>query len=297
MRFRISFITALLVALVLCGCSGKDTKTDKVPLVKVGDEVIYVDELLKNPSFKGMVDQIIKQKIIEQEYAVRGFKLTDERFKEEWDTIVKSQAQGDEKAFRTQLEQQGLTDEFVKEQINTNIMYTDLVLSEYPITIDDAKADFETNKTRYQRMFANQVPTKTKWEEITFEDVQTQVMDLLKKKKLQEQGRELLDQLHATYQEKGWIKNLLTPDDPNALTIIKPKPTDEMQEMKPETLDQKALTPDKPKEEKVEEGKDAKSGEEAKPSEGDGKDDSSNSEDKKDDKEKQPDKSGETGSK
>lgn len=297
MRLKISFITALLLVLVLCGCNGRNTTPNKIPLVKVGDETIYVDALLKNPAFLGMVDQIIKQKIIEQEYAARGFKMTPERFKKEWDSIVETQTQGDEKAFRAQLEKQGMTDEFVNEQINTNIMYTEIVLNEYPVTIDDIKADFETNKARYQRMFANQVPEKTNWEEITFEDVQEQVKKIIETKKLTEQGKELLDTIYAQYQEKGWIKNLLTPDDPNALTIIKPKPESEIKEMKPETLDQKAMTPEKQEEKKVEEGSDTQTDQEAKSSDGDNKDESASSEGTQDDTEKQPEKKDESGNK
>jgi hypothetical protein len=297
MRPGIPLITAFLIALILCGCSGRGTNPNKIPLAKVGDETIYVDELLKNPSFVGMVDQIIKSKIIEQEYATRGFKLTPERFKKEWDSIVLAQAQGDEKAFRAKLAEQGITDEFVNEQIRMKIMYTDVVLSEYPITPEDIRAEFESNKSRYQRMYVNQVPGKTNWEDITLEDIQEQVKKSIERKTLTEQGSALLDVFYDEYQEKGWIKNLLTPDDPNALTIIKPKTTDGMKEMKPETLKQQVKGPEETNEEKVEENKNTQSDQEAKPSDGDNKDESSSSEDKTDDEEKQPDNKDESGNK
>jgi DNA invertase Pin-like site-specific DNA recombinase len=224
MRITIFASITLLFIIVSLGCSASHKVDKSIVLAEVGGEEIILKDVFDNPSFVMVVENLIKEKIIKQEYKVRNLVFDEEKMKKEWDGFVLSKAQGDEAKLIEDLNKQGVTVIFMKNQVRLQVMFQQLINDEFPVTIEDAREEFEGNLQANQRMYAGNVPEKQENPEtITFDDVSEVVIDNLKRRVLSKEAQNFIDLLADEYENKGWVKNYVKPLELKDLTTIRKK--------------------------------------------------------------------------
>ncbi|MCD6217060.1 hypothetical protein J7L05_04255 [bacterium] len=224
MRITIFASITLLFIIVSLGCSASHEVDKSIVLADVGGEEIILKDVFENPSFVMIVENLIKEKIIKQEYKARNLVFDEENMKKEWDNFVLSRAQGDEAKLIEDLRNQGVTVLFMKNQVKLQVMFQQLINDEFPVTLEDAREEFEGNLQANQRMYAGKVPEKQdNPESITFDDVSEFVIDNLKQRVLSKEAQNFIDLLSDEYENKGWVKNYVKPLELKDLTTIKKK--------------------------------------------------------------------------
>lgn len=231
MKITIFALMTVLFSVLIMGCSSNHQPDQSRILAEVGGEKILLEDLFDNPTFTMLVDNFITEKIILQEFEARHLEVTDNKFEEEWGKFVQSRAQGDELKLREDLQQQGIDLEYMKAQVRTQVKFQLILEDEFPITLEDARENFESNLQVNQRMYSRNVPEKTdNPETITFDDVSEFVIMNMKSRLIQAEAQNLISTLKDEYRNKGWIKNYVKPDELKDLTTIKPK-AEPIQEM------------------------------------------------------------------
>lgn len=231
------FIAIFVLTIITFSCSGSEKKQfDGTVFAEVNGEPITVQDLMRNPMLKNIVKQLIQEKIIKQEFEARGLKLTDEILQEEWKNFIEMQ-QGNEEAALEMLKAQGMTKQSFLENMSYKVMLQMIIEQDKPITIEDARKEFEANPESVQRMYANTIPGKEdKPETVTFEDVADKMLKNLRQRQFSQEWHNVLETLTNEYKEKGWIKNYLEPEDTSReLTKIK-KPEPEKQQIETQNL-------------------------------------------------------------
>ncbi len=224
MRITIFASITLLFIIVSLGCSSSQKVDKSIVLAEVGGEEIILKDVFDNPSFVMVVDNLIKEMIIKQEYKARDIAFDEEKMNKEWDGFVLAKAQGDEAKLIDELSKQGVTVLFMKKQIRLQVMFQQLINDEFPVTLEDAREEFEGNLPANQRMYAGNVPEKQdNPESITFDDVSEVVVDNMKRRILSKEAQIFIDVLADEYENKGWVTNYVKPKELKDLSTIKKK--------------------------------------------------------------------------
>ncbi len=230
MRITIFAFMTILFTIVLMGCSSGN-RGDQSVLAEVAGEKVLLEDVSGNPTFLMLVDNLITEKMVLQEFEARQLVLSDDKFEKEWDRFVLARGQGDELRLVQELRPQGITLDYMKKQIRTQVKFQQLLEDEFPITLEDARKNFEGNLSANQRMYAGNVPEKQdNPETITFEDVSEFVIDNMNRHLLTSEAQNIIISLKDEYNNKGWIKNYVRPEEMKDLTTIKPK-ADKVQEL------------------------------------------------------------------
>ncbi|MBU1023785.1 hypothetical protein KKB99_05825 [bacterium] len=230
----IFIITALiLLSFCIAGC-GSQEKNKSTVLAEVNGEQILLEDIYKNPSFAGIIDQYINEIMIRQEFKARNLVLNEADIEEEWSNFVKMRGQGDEEKILNDLKSQGVTKSFIWDQIKTQVMLKDIIDNEFPSTMEDARKEFEGNLSANQKMYSGNVLEKAENPEtITFEDVSEVVLQNMKRRVFSQEAQSFMDTLKEEYINQGWIINFVKPDEIDTLTKIVPEGTVEKTQMDP----------------------------------------------------------------
>lgn len=140
--------------LALAGCSSDDAKneTDKDVVATVGDAKIMKDDLydtLVKNSGQQALSALIDEKIVELELEKGKMEISKEDIKKELD-VFKEEMGGDE-AFKSALEQSGITEDDFKKDIEQYLGTRKLMEPLVQITDEDIEAYFEANKAEYDQ--------------------------------------------------------------------------------------------------------------------------------------------------
>ena len=224
MRIATFASITLFFIIASVGCSSSHKIDKSIVLAEVGGEEIILNDAYDNPSFVMIVDNLIREKMINQEFVSRNLVFDDEKLKKEWDNFVLSKAQGDEAKLIEDFKKQGVTLAFMKNQIRLQVMFQQLIADEFPVKIEDAREEFEGNLTANQRMYAANVPEKMDTpESITFDDVSEVVIDNMKRQVLKKEAQNFISLMMEEYENKGWITNYVKPKELSGLSTIKKK--------------------------------------------------------------------------
>ena len=236
MRIATFALITLFFIIASVGCSSSHKIDKSIVLAEVGGEEIILNDAYDNPSFVMIVDNLIREKMINQEFVSRNLVFDDEKLKKEWDSFVLSNAQGDEAKLIEDFKKQGVTLLFMKNQIRLQVMFQQLIDDEFPVKIEDAREDFEGNLAANQLMYAANVPEKKdNPESITFDDVSEIVIDNMKRQVLNKEAQNFISLMTEEYENKGWIINYVKPKELSDLSTIKKK-EENIQEVDPSRL-------------------------------------------------------------
>jgi len=183
--YRFLLLPALLVALLAAGCGGGGS--DEVP----ADAVASVDgEPIKKTEFDQLIAQaktsyknqqrefpqagsqeyqtlknqavqfLVQRRQYEQEAEEMGIEVTDQQVEDRLTQIKKQYFGGDQKKYETQLKEQGLTDQQVRNDIRAQLVSEKLfeaVTKDVKVTDEDVKKYYEENKANYQQPESREV--------------------------------------------------------------------------------------------------------------------------------------------
>ena len=136
MRITILALLTILFSVVLLGCSSGPKIEKSAVLAEVAGEKIFLEDIIDNPTFSMLLENFITEKIILQEFEARHLVLSDEKFTKEWDKFVLSRAQGDETKLRLDLQQQGITLDYMKNQIRNQVKFMQILEDEFPVNLE-----------------------------------------------------------------------------------------------------------------------------------------------------------------
>lgn len=157
------------------------------------DEVVASvngDEITKEELYNSMVDQagqqtvnqMITNKLIEQEAEKSGIEVTEQDINNKMEEM-KSNFPSEEQ-FNMMLQQYGMTEEQLKDQLETQIIMEKKFESEIEVTEEEMKSFFESNKQQFG-------------EDASFADHKQQIEDQLTNQQLQQQIQQWIQQARS----------------------------------------------------------------------------------------------------
>lgn len=231
-NITIFYLLVFVMVSLIAGCSGTGARqSNPTILAEVNGEAITVQDLYGNPMFNNAVKQLITEKIIKQEFKSRGLTLDESMVQKEWDNFVAGQGNSEEAANET-LKKQGMSKKAFFNSVSIKVMLQTTIEQEKPVTLEDARKEFESNPESTQKLYANSIPEKKdKPETITFEEVADKMMDNMRQRQFSQEWQSTLDTLNNEYKEKGWIKNYVQPEEEEekGLTKIEKQTTKEQE--------------------------------------------------------------------
>ena len=146
-------IILLLLIAVIIGAAAVIVVTQYDPTVAVvnGEKIKRNDlyALMYMQNGRDAVDYLIETQLILQEGKKCGIKVSKKELDEEVDTIVEEYYGGDEENFRSFLESQGYTIEFIRNDLRRNLMLKKIVGADLEITEEEAREYLKENKERF----------------------------------------------------------------------------------------------------------------------------------------------------
>lgn len=170
LKSRIPWIVAtfvlLIALLVIIDKPVNDSSKGAVALVnnvKITKEQLYTT-MLDNGG-KSTLDNLIQDELVKQAAAKAGITVTAQDVDAELAAIKKQM--GSEEMFRQTLEQYGMTEDKVKEQLHMQAALKKLLADQLAVTDDAIKAYYDQNKEQYatpEQVQLSQIVVKTKEE-------------------------------------------------------------------------------------------------------------------------------------
>ena len=178
---RLFVIVLALLALLAAGCGGGSDTPDEVPadaVAVVGDEEIAkaeYDRLLQqakrgyeaqkrkfpkpgSEEYKSLSRQaiqfLVQRAMIEQEAEELDVSVSEEEVNERLEQVKRQYFAGNEKRYRQQLKQQGLSEEQVKQDIESQLLAEKVekkVTEEVEVTDEDVERYYRENRSQYEQ--------------------------------------------------------------------------------------------------------------------------------------------------
>lgn len=153
-RIKIIYDVAiiLVLAVLVTIVSLRYIKPHSEIVATVNGENITKDELYQAMLADGgkqVLERIITNRLIMAEGARLGIEVTDEEIADEIDNMINNNFYGMTDYFYQTLEQYGLTEEALKEDLKTEIVLRKIVLEQINISDEQAREYFSTNQERF----------------------------------------------------------------------------------------------------------------------------------------------------
>ena len=186
----IAVFTALALGVAAAGCGGgddDDSEAADVPadaIAVVGDRAIpksEYDRLLSQaqatyearkqefpeagtPEFAQLRNALVRSLVEQAQFEIaaeeRGITVTDEELDKRLDELKQQFFEGDEAAYKAELEKQGLTEEQVLKDLRTRMLSEKLfeeVTTEVEVTDEDIQAYYDENKSQFEQPASREV--------------------------------------------------------------------------------------------------------------------------------------------
>jgi len=137
------FFAVVILTLVLTACQAQDREI----VAKVNGDVITKDEFyheLLKAGGKQLLDRLIEQKLIQQAAKEKGVTVSEQQVEEQ----VKEMKQqfGGESSFQMYMDQFGITEDMLKDDIRHQLLMEEILGPEIEVTEEEIKEYFEENK-------------------------------------------------------------------------------------------------------------------------------------------------------
>lgn len=138
-----------------------------------------------------VADSLVGQELLMQEAEERGFEATKEEVNKKLEELAKQQQVGSAEEFLTALEEQGMSEEEVRAQIQSQIKIDKLIAEE----TGDTKPSEEEMQEAYDKMKEQQEQMDTEQEVPSFEEAKPTIEQQLTRQKLGEETQKIVDKL------------------------------------------------------------------------------------------------------
>ncbi|HZG17684.1 MAG TPA: SurA N-terminal domain-containing protein [Candidatus Bathyarchaeia archaeon] len=140
-------ISILVLGLVVLGVTQQGQAHDP-EVAKIGNTAItqaQFTQALENQYGKRVMSQLVAEELIRLEAQQQGVKASEEEVEK---AVAALKSQGTPEQFEKFLEEQKLTEEKLREQIDLQLTRDQLLDKTYPVTDDQVKAYYDKNKTK-----------------------------------------------------------------------------------------------------------------------------------------------------
>lgn len=190
-RFTVFLVLVLGVSLGLPSCT---VTPESYVLTRVNGQPITLKDLMNNPMFKRLVDQLVTKTIILQEAAKNNITVDQKQVQTELENM-KTQI-GPGPSWERWKQMQGLKEEDLLDQFKTEYLLKELLKRQVKITDEEIKARFEANPLFYKRMYAQEKKiTDAEAEKLTYEDIKDYVKEQVITSEAYALGQNYLDTL------------------------------------------------------------------------------------------------------